>query len=137
MEPIKILVPLLLLGFQFVTKLFVGREVQLQTAAEALCELPTSIGFLSTSFGILFLATFDDQKPGGIYLTLAVIIIAIIIVAFFRLTRSYYDLQDKRWVLVLAINMFLALGTLYFSTEQLLTRQILKAESAKSSKSQK
>ena len=121
MDHIEILLPLPLLILVFGLKLGIDRNVDLTTIIQALCELPVDMMFLAISFLMAFTISSPENPSEGLFLTIAFIAIAILVVILWRKCLKLFEgRKDKHLGFVLIVNFLLSLTCLYNSTQILI-----------------
>lgn len=110
MENLNIILPLTLLLIGFLLKLFIGKNIETPSLIQALCELPVDIIFLALSFAIAFTISNSVNQASGLFYCFAGIAVAILVVVLWRISISQYLKKNKYplWVLILAVNLFIA-----------------------------
>jgi len=112
MEHLNIILPSVLLLIGVMLKLLIGRPLDKKNLGEAFCELPVDIIFLAISFTIGYAVTVAEPQKhdkGFLYSILG-ILIAILVVALWRLSLTYLYKKGKHlvFIAILAINILIS-----------------------------
>lgn len=130
MEHLEVILPLTILVLAFVLKLAIDRSVEVPSLLQALCELPVDMIFLSISFLIAFTISKPADPSEGLFYIIAFIVLAVIIVIFWRKSLKHFEDKKMVWILLFCVNMVLSVFSLYSSVSILLADQeITKTES--------
>jgi hypothetical protein len=126
MMNLKVIVPVLVIALKIVMKLFVGRRTEPKNYFELLCELPTDIIFLSFSFSLAYFFLDEVTMKETASISIGIVILSIVIVAIFRECRFISEGKITSWkvtllLFLIALNYFLSLSCLYYSTNTLLS----------------
>ena len=109
MEHLNIILPATLLLIGFLLKLFIGRNIEIPSLIQALCELPVDIMFLALSFAIAFTISNSVHQAVGLVYCFAGIAVSILIVVLWRISVKFYLKKVKLWwAVILAVNLFLS-----------------------------
>ena len=123
---IKIIAPLLLLGLQVSLKFLVGRQIEKRHYLELICELPTNVIFLSSSFSLVLLFINNPIENMTVIYFIAILIISIIVVFIFRITKNILDLtmtvKNILWATILILfNYLVSISILYIISKEILS----------------
>jgi K+ transporter len=113
---IDIWLPILLLIFAFLLKLFISREVGWPDFFESLCELPVDVMFLSISFITVSVISVKHDHSSGMLVFIILNIVLIPVILIWRSSRKKLDDQKKSWIIFTSLNLlftsFIALYSL-------------------------
>lgn len=127
----KVSIPVLVLILKVVMKLFVGREAKYKHFLEMLYELPTDIIFLAISFSFVYFFLDDVTDKRVIEISVALIIVAILVIVLIRQCRNIGDSTMSFWkgtllVVLIVVNYFISTTALYYSSSRLLNDPTIK-----------
>ena len=128
MEHLDIILPITLLFLAFMLKLSIDRSIQAPNIIQAICELPVDMIFLAISFLVAFTISKPKDPSIGLFYTLAFIVVAVLVVILWRKSLKLFDGNNKYWVLVLLINMFITMLCLFQSMDVLLNQEPIKTK---------
>lgn len=127
------ILPIALLFLSFLLKLMVDRSVKTPIAIKAICELPVDMIFLSISFLIAFIISDDANRNDGLLYWIVYLIISIGVVFAWRRSVSFYDSgQNKSWLVLMAVNLFVTICCLIISINLLMTPKELNENNVES-----
>lgn len=108
MNSLEVILPVALLLLAFLLKLAIDRNVDIPIAIQSLCELPVDIVFLSISFAIAYTISDVSQNSEGLLYCFTFLIISVLVVLIWRKSIKLFDSNNKWWILLLSINLFLS-----------------------------
>lgn len=123
MEHLEIILPITILVLAFILKLAIDRNVEVPHIIQALCELPVDMIFLSISFLIAFTISKPKDQSEGLFLTLAFIVMAVIVVILWRKSLKTFEDKKRIWIVLFCINMLISVFAIFESVEVLLTAE--------------
>ena len=124
MEHCDIILSIALLVLAFILKLSIGRSVDIPNFIEAIFELPVDTEFLAISFLVAFTIIKDADTGKGLVFCIVLLVIAAIIIIFWRLCSQLFEKGNKWWIFLLLINLLLSIISLYGSIEVLVKRDV-------------
>lgn len=121
MEHLELILPVALLFLSFLLKLMIDRSVKAPIAIKAICELPVDMIFLSISFLIAFIISGGENRNDGLLYWIIYLILSIGIVFLWRRSISIYEKgENKSWLVLLSVNLFVTLICLIISINLLI-----------------
>jgi len=116
MKHLELILPIALLFLSFLLKLMIDRSVKAPIAIKAICELPVDMIFLSISFLIAFIISGGENRNDGLVYWTIYLILSIGIVFLWRRSISVYEKgNNKSWLVLLSVNLFVTLICLVVS----------------------
>jgi hypothetical protein len=103
----------IILGIQFIMKLFVGRSPSIPEAIEAVYDLPVDIAFLAASFAAAYCIKSPNGASVGLIHLLVYLLVAVIVVFLSRKsTESFYKPEYTLSAALAVMNYSIAASTL-------------------------
>lgn len=91
MKPIEIIMPIILIGFAFLLKLFIDRTVTIPDAISSVLDLPADIAFFSLSVIVSFTIMKPENRDEGLISFAAAIVLSLIVVFLWRRSLSTFN----------------------------------------------
>lgn len=103
----------------------IDRSVEAPVAIKAICELPVDMIFLSISFLIAFIISNDENRNDGLLYWIVYLIISIGVVFVWRRSIKVYETgQNKSWLALIFVNLFITITCLIISINLLMKPEI-------------
>lgn len=112
----QIILPAIILLMAFLLKLFIDRTASVADVCLSLLELPVDIAFLAMSLIAGFTIANPDQASKGLITFAAYVVVAVLVVVFWRRSRRYFT-TDKNFIAVFlgVLNTFVCVAGLVYA----------------------
>lgn len=91
MKAIELVMPLILIGFAFLLKLFIDRTVTVPDTITSILDLPADIAFFSLSIIVSFTIAKPENRDSGLMYFAAFIVLSLLVVFLWRRSLSTFS----------------------------------------------